>query len=305
MQSPGASERELFDACLDIAPGDRQAYLELHCPDSSLRERVLRLLRSNESTALLDTPLEETFHRHPSRIGVYDIVRPIGEGGMGIVYEALQTEPVRRRVALKIVRLGLDSRQVIARFEAERQALAVMDHPYIARVLDAGEDEAGRPFFVMELVQGRPLTEFCDANRLTLRQRLRLFVLICHAVQHAHQKGVVHRDLKPSNILVSSDGNTTIPRIIDFGIAKAVGQAHAGTTGLTLHGQTMGTPAYMSPEQAGLDGLDVDTRSDIFSLGVILYQVLAGVLPRDPDEIGLLRLPGRTDRCKHALPLCK
>ncbi|NWF85336.1 MAG: serine/threonine protein kinase, partial [Bryobacteraceae bacterium] len=208
---------------------------------------------------------------------------------MGIVYEALQTQPVRRHVALKIVRLGLDSRQVMARFEAERQALAAMDHPFIAKVLDAGEDDVGRPYFAMELVHGTPLTDFCDANRLTLRQRLSLFVLICQAVQHAHHKGVLHRDLKPSNILVSTEGKTTLPHIIDFGIAKAIGPADSDVTALTLHGQTVGTPAYMSPEQAGMDGLDVDTRSDIFSLGVILYQILAGVLPGDPADGGFHR----------------
>lgn len=289
MHSPNASERELFDVCIDLAPAERQSYLEQHCPDLSLRERVLRLLRAHEKPALLDTPLEETNHRHPARIGPYEIIRPIGEGGMGIVYEALQTQPVRRHVAVKIVRLGLDSRQVISRFEAERQALAAMDHPFIAKVLDAGEDDSGRPYFAMELVQGTPLTEFSDANRLTLRQRLSLFVLICQAVQHAHQKGVVHRDLKPSNILVSADGNSTLPRIIDFGIAKAVGPAQSDDTALTLHGQTVGTPVYMSPEQAGMDGLDIDTRSDIFSLGVILFQMLAGVLPRDPADGGVHR----------------
>lgn len=300
MQLPGASERELFDACLELLPVDREGFLEENCSDPERRERVMRLLRAHdEAGSPLDTPLDVPAESERTRIGPYEIIRPIGEGGMGMVYEAFQTEPVRRRVALKIIRLGLDSKQVSARFEAERQALAVMDHPYIARVLDAGEDATGRPYFVMELVEGRPLSQFCDEKRLTLRQRLVLFTLICQAVQHAHQKGVVHRDLKPSNILVASDGSACLPRVIDFGIAKALGPALLDTTALTMHGQTLGTPAYMSPEQAGLDGLDVDTRADIYSLGVILHQLLSGVLPEDPAELGLPRFLAALTNTRH------
>ncbi len=303
MKPHGASERELFDACLDLSPVERGEYLSRNCTDTAVRERVLRLLSAHENAApLLDTPLGVAADVGRARIGPYEILRPIGEGGMGVVYEALQTEPVRRKVALKIIRLGMDSQQVVARFEAERQALAVMDHPYIARVLDAGDDATGRPYFVMELVEGRPLVTFCDENRLTVRQRLALFILICQAVQHAHQKGVVHRDLKPSNILVASDGTSPLPRIIDFGIAKALGSSLQGETALTLHGQTVGTPAYMSPEQAGLDRLDVDTRADIYSLGVILFQLLSGTLPGDPAEIGLPRFLSELVNTRQGFP---
>ena len=215
---------------------------------------------------------------------------------MGIVYEAEQLEPVHRRVALKMVRAGMDTGEVLARFEAERQALAVMDHPGIARVLDAGAAEQGRPYFVMELVKGVELTEYCDANRLTIRERVTLLVAICRAVQHAHQKGVIHRDLKPSNILVTEQGGPQ-PKIIDFGVAKALSQRLTERTLVTAFGQSMGTPAYMSPEQAEASGLDVDTRADIYSLGVIAYELLVGRLPVDPEELGLpnfiLALTGR------------
>jgi serine/threonine protein kinase len=205
---------------------------------------------------------------------------------MGIVYEAEQTSPVRRRVALKMLREGLDSGDVLARFEAERQALAVMDHPNIAKVLDAGVSEAGRPYFVMELVKGVPLTEYCDAHRLGVRDRVKLFVDICRAIQHAHQKGVIHRDLKPSNILVTEEQGAR-PKVIDFGIAKAVSQRLTERTLVTAFGQSVGTPAYMSPEQAEASGLDVDTRTDIYSLGVMLYELLVGRLPVDPADMGL------------------
>jgi non-specific serine/threonine protein kinase/serine/threonine-protein kinase len=206
---------------------------------------------------------------------------------MGIVYDAEQTEPVRRRVALKIMKLGMDTREVVARFEAERQALAVMDHPNIARVLDAGATETGRPYFVMEHVRGIPINEYCYMNKLATRERLALFIAVCQAVQHAHQKGVIHRDLKPSNVLVAVQDNVPSPKIIDFGIAKAIGQRLTDKTLATAYGQAMGTPAYMSPEQAEMSGLDVDTRTDIYSLGVMLYELLVGRLPLDPAEIGV------------------
>jgi len=219
---------------------------------------------------LSDLPLDDL----PDLIGPYRLTGVLGEGGMGIVYDAEQTEPVRRRVALKIVKLGMDTRQVVARFMAERQALASLDHPFVARVLDAGQTVSGRPYFVMERVDGVPLLEYCDRNRLSVRQRVELVALVCQAVQHAHQKGVIHRDLKPSNVLVASSDGAPLPKIIDFGIAKAVGRDAPETiTEFTRADQALGTPAYMSPEQAGCGGQDVDTRTDVYSLGVILYEV--------------------------------
>jgi non-specific serine/threonine protein kinase/serine/threonine-protein kinase len=224
---------------------------------------------------------------HPERIGLFRILQVLGEGGMGIVYEAEQTQPVRRRVALKVMRLGMDTKEVVARFEAERQALAVMEHANIAKVFEAGVTQRGRPYFVMETVRGVPLNEYCDNRKLSTRERLELFVPVCQAVQHAHQKGVIHRDLKPSNVLVTEQEGTPVPKIIDFGIAKATGQRLTEKTVVTMHGQAMGTPAYMSPEQAEMSGLDVDTRTDIYSLGVMLYELLVGHLPIDPKELGL------------------
>ena len=220
------------------------------------------------------------------RIGHYKLLQQIGEGGCGVVYMAEQEEPVRRRVALKIIKLGMDTRQVIARFEAERQALAMMDHPNIAKVLDAGATETGRPYFVMELVRGIKITDFCDQQKLSTHQRLELFIQVCQAVQHAHQKGIIHRDLKPSNILVTEQDGKAVPKIIDFGIAKATtGAPLTDKTLFTAFEQFLGTPAYMSPEQAGLGGLDIDTRSDIYSLGVLLYELLTGKQPFDSAEL--------------------
>jgi len=219
------------------------------------------------------------------RIGRYKLLERIGEGGCGVVYVAEQTEPVRRRVALKVIKLGMDTKQVIARFEAERQALAMMDHPNIAKVLDAGATDTGRPFFVMELVRGVPITEYCDQNNLSTHQRLDLFIKVCQAIQHAHQKGIIHRDIKPSNILVTLHDGVPVPKVIDFGIAKATeGRLTDATVYTQLH-QFIGTPAYMSPEQAEMSGLDIDTRSDIYSLGVLLYELLAGSTPFDANEL--------------------
>ncbi len=215
------------------------------------------------------------------RIGRYKLLQQIGEGGCGVVYMAEQEEPVRRRVALKVIKLGMDTKSVIARFEAERQALALMDHPNIARVLDAGATDAGRPFFVMELVRGVKLTEYCDQNKVSTEDRLRLFVQVCQAIQHAHQKGIIHRDIKPSNILVTMHDGVPVPKVIDFGIAKATQGRLTDMTLFTAYEQFIGTPAYMSPEQAELSGLDVDTRSDIYALGVLLYELLTGVTPFD------------------------
>ena len=219
------------------------------------------------------------------RIGRYKILQKLGEGGCGVVYMAEQAEPVRRRVALKVIKLGMDTKQVIARFEAERQALALMDHPNIAKVLDAGATEKGRPYFVMELVKGIRITDYCDQNHLSAGERLGLFVQVCHAIQHAHQKGIIHRDVKPSNILVTLHDGVPVPKVIDFGIAKATDQALTEKTVFTAFGHFMGTPAYMSPEQAELSGLDIDTRSDIYALGVLLYELLTGKTPFDAKEL--------------------
>jgi serine/threonine protein kinase len=220
------------------------------------------------------------------RIGSFTILQRLGEGGCGVVFLAEQLQPIRRRVALKIIKLGMDTKAVIARFQQESQALALMDHPNIARVLDAGATDSGRPYFVMELVHGTRITDYCDQHRLNTTQRLDLFIQVCHAIQHAHQKGIIHRDIKPSNVLVSVHDGVPVPKVIDFGIAKATGEASLGTRTLsTALGLFVGTPAYMSPEQAELSGLDVDTRSDIYSLGVLLYELLTGATPFDQKEL--------------------
>jgi serine/threonine protein kinase/Tfp pilus assembly protein PilF len=215
----------------------------------------------------------------------YKLLEELGSGGMGVVYKAEQIKPVKRSVALKIIKLGMDTRQVVARFETERQALAVMDHPNIAKVFDGGATETGRPYFVMELIRGVPITEYCDKHKLTTRERLELFIQVCQAVQHAHQKGIIHRDLKPSNTLVLVQEDEPIPKIIDFGIAKATEHSLTEKTLFTEQGLLIGTPEYMSPEQAEMTGLDVDTRTDIYSLGVMLYELLVGVLPFDSKSL--------------------
>jgi len=218
-------------------------------------------------------------------IGRYKLLQRIGEGGFGSVWMAEQTEPVMRRVAVKIIKQGMDTKQVIARFEAERQALAMMDHPNIAKVLDAGATDTGRPYFVMELVKGKPVTKFCDEWKLDMEQRLLLFGEICSAINHAHQKGIIHRDIKPSNVLVTLHGDRPVPMVIDFGIAKATETKLTAKTLFTRFDQFIGTPAYMSPEQVGMSGLDIDTRSDIYSLGILLYELLAGIPPFDPKTL--------------------
>jgi serine/threonine protein kinase len=235
-----------------------------------------------KGTLVVSLPVTE---QPGDRLGHYKLLQQIGEGGCGVVYMAEQEEPVRRRVALKVIKLGMDTKSVIARFEAERQALAMMDHPNIAKVLDAGATDAGRPFFVMELVRGIKLTEYCDQNKLSTEERLKLFVLICQAIQHAHQKGIIHRDIKPSNILVTLHDGVPVPKVIDFGIAKAAQGRLTDQTLFTAFEQFIGTPAYMSPEQAEMSGLDVDTRSDIYALGVLLYELLTGKTPFDTQEL--------------------
>jgi len=237
-------------------------------------------------TSARDEPSSLITEKPGSRIGRYKLLQKIGEGGCGIVFMAEQEEPVKRRVALKVIKLGMDTKEVIARFEAERQALALMDHPHIARVFDGGATPVGRPYFVMELVRGKPITRFCDENCLPTRNRLDLFIQVCQAIQHAHQKGVIHRDIKPSNILVIDHDGTPVPKVIDFGIAKATaGQTLTDKTLFTAFEQFIGTPTYMSPEQAKLSGLDVDTRSDIYSLGVLLYELLTGRTPFDTKRL--------------------
>ena len=226
--------------------------------------------------ATLDHPITE---RPGTVIGPYKLLQQIGEGGMGVVFMAEQTEPIQRTVALKIIKPGMDTRQVIARFEAERQAVAMMDHPNIAKVLDAGTTDSGRPYFVMELVKGVPITKYCDEKHLPLRARLELFVQVCQAVQHAHQKGIIHRDIKPNNVLVAEYDNRAVPKVIDFGVAKATAQRLTERTMFTEFGQVLGTMEYMSPEQSKFNQLDIDTRSDIYSLGVLLYELLAGSTP--------------------------
>src|SRR5580658_8486385 len=213
--------------------------------------------------------------------GRYQIIRPLGEGGMGTVYLAEQREPIRRRVALKVVKLGMDTGQVLARFANERQALAMMDHPNIARILDAGATPKGRPYFVMEYIEGVPITQYCDRNRIAIGQRLEIFLAVCRAVQHAHQKGVIHRDLKPSNVLVMEQEGAPVPKVIDFGIAKATDRWAVENTLLTQFGQMVGTPEYASPEQAEVMTGDVDETSDVYSLGVLLYELLIGAVPFD------------------------
>jgi len=220
-----------------------------------------------------------------SQIGPYKLLSVLGEGGFGVVYIAEQQRPIRRRVALKIIKLGMDTKQVIARFDVERQSLALMDHPNIARVFDAGVTDTGRPYFVMELVKGLSITEHCDRQKLSIEDRLRLLIQVCEAVHHAHQKGIIHRDIKPSNILVTIHDDKAVPKIIDFGVAKAISQPLTERTLFTEQGQLIGTPEYMSPEQAGLGGQDIDTRTDIYSLGVLLYELLTGVQPFDPETL--------------------
>mgnify|MGYP000916168451 FL=1 len=293
------SVETVFAEAVEIGPAaERAAYLERACGgDDALRRQVESLLDAHlRAGEFLESPaaglptVTAAGALHPPEapgavIGPYKLLEEIGEGGMGVVYMAEQAHPIRRRVALKVIKPGMDSRQVLARFEAERQALALMDHHNIARVLDAGTTASGRPYFVMELVRGLPITDYCDRENLAIRDRLELFVLVCRAVQHAHQKGVIHRDLKPSNVLITVLDGVPVPKVIDFGIAKATGGGLTERTLFTGFHQLVGTPLYMSPEQADLSSADVDTRSDIYSLGVLLYELLTGCTPFDPETL--------------------
>jgi serine/threonine protein kinase/TPR repeat protein len=295
-------ELRVFSSVRQLPAKRRAAFLDEACAgDAILRQRVEELLRASESApAFMETPagnrLDPRTRLLPAsapvpaekpgdRIGRYELLEQIGEGGCGTVYKAKQEQPVRRDVALKILKLGMDTKSVIARFEAERQALALMNHPNIAKVLDAGTTDTGRPYFVMELVDGVKITDFCDERQLSTRERLELFIQVCHAVQHAHQKGIIHRDLKPSNILVTLTDGVPVPKVIDFGIAKATRGKLTDQTVFTALEQFLGTPAYMSPEQADARETDIDTRSDIYSLGVLLYELLTGRTPFDAKEL--------------------
>ena len=288
---------EIYHAALEKEAGmERSTYMDTACRgDAALRKQIEVLLKANEEAAdflenpgfgmdinLDESPLSE---KPGTIIGRYKLLEKIGEGGMAVVYMADQTEPIRRKVALKIIKLGMDTKSVIARFEAERQALAMMDHPNIAKVLDAGATETGRPYFVMELVTGVSITEYCDKNNLSTKERLALFIQVCNAVQHAHQKGIIHRDIKPTNVMVTRHEGRPFPKVIDFGIAKAINQKLTEKTLFTRYAHIIGTPAYMSPEQAELSDLDIDTRTDIYSLGILLYELLTGTTPFGEEEL--------------------
>ena len=298
MPSPQNREEALFQAAVQLTGAERATFLNGAClGDDVLRQRLKALLAAHDAPDNLapapavkatikldmaDAPDEAV----GQTLGHYKLLQKIGEGGCGAVYMADQEHPVRRRVALKVIKLGMDTKNVIARFEAERQALALMDHPNIAKVLDAGATDVGRPFFVMELVRGIKITDYCDQNNLNTSQRLGLFIQVCQAIQHAHQKGIIHSDIKPSNILVTMHDGVPVPKVIDFGIAKATtDQRLTDKTLFTAYEQFIGTPAYMSPEQAEMSGLDIDTRSDIYSLGVLLYELLTGRTPFDAKEL--------------------
>ena len=308
MSSQVPCEKAVYIEALEITDAEqRRQFLDKACgADKALREEVEKLLRLSKGASSFFDECSPALEAEPAdagkilsaveasvevevteskRIGPFKLLQKLGEGGGGVVYMAEQEQPIRRRVALKIIKLGMDTKNVIARFEAERQAVALMDHPNITRVLDAGATETGRPYFVMELVYGVKITDYCDQNRVSMQERLQLFIQVCNAVQHAHQKGIIHRDLKPSNIMVTMHDGVPVPKVIDFGIAKATEQRLTDKTLFTSYAQLMGTPAYMSPEQMELSGLNLDTRSDIYSLGVLLYELLTGRTPFDTTDL--------------------
>ena len=297
MTSHESEAERIFLEAVEHHPHDQQeSFVRQQCAGNTmLLQRVTILLRAHDkSNRMLDAggpvatlPFASAVEAPGTQIGPYKLLEQIGSGGMGAVYLAEQKEPVRRKVALKVIKLGMDTQQVVARFEAERQALAMMNHPNIARVLDAGATDAGRPYFVMELVKGAPITEFCDQQQLDMRERLKLFITVCQAVQHAHHKGLIHRDIKPGNVLVELHDIMPVAKVIDFGVAKAIGQSLTEKTLHTGFDQMVGTPLYMSPEQAGRSSIDVDTRSDIYSLGVLLYEILTGQTPFERDAFRL------------------
>ncbi|NQV36326.1 MAG: serine/threonine protein kinase, partial [Phycisphaeraceae bacterium] len=286
----------LIQALEKETPQERANFLmEVGADDPTLKAELESLLEAHEAAGdflaapapeLVGAPGSTPISEEPGTvIGRYKLLEKIGEGGMAVVYMAQQTRPLKRRVALKIIKLGMDTKEVIARFEVERQALAIMDHPNIAKVLDAGATDTGRPYFVMELVRGISITAYCDKNKLNTQDRLALFLPVCNAVHHAHQKGIIHRDLKPSNIMVTMHDGIPVPKVIDFGIAKATNQQLTEKTVFTQYAQMIGTPEYMSPEQAEMSGLDIDTRTDIYSLGIVLYELLTGTLPFDGETL--------------------
>jgi tetratricopeptide (TPR) repeat protein len=300
MSDPDPSRvQQIFAEAIELGPEHRERFLQTACAgNAALASEVQALLTAHAQAeddflaqpaavqvASDQTLADDIFETAGTRVGRYKLLEKIGEGGFGTVFLAEQSEPIRRRVALKVIKLGMDTRQVIARFEAERQALAILDHPNIAKVLDAGATTTGRPYFVMELVRGSPMTEYCDAHKLSPRQRLELFVQVCAAVQHAHTKGIIHRDLKPTNVLVTEQEDRPVPKVIDFGVAKATQARLTERTLFTELRQMVGTPAYMSPEQTNLDSADIDTRSDVYALGVLLYELLTGTTPIEDGEL--------------------
>ena len=307
------NEEQIFTEAMLIDDNlNRLAYLRSACDgNQALYDRVTALLQAkHESDSLLDRPIDltetnlnqESSHKIERQIENYKLLHLLGEGGMGSVYLAEQLEPVKRRVAIKIIKQGLNHKQFIARFEAEQQALAMMDHPNIAKVLDAGNTQSGQIFFVMELVKGTPITKFCSENQLNTEDRLKLFLHVCMAIRHAHQKGIIHRDLKPSNVLVAMYDDRPVPKVIDFGVAKATHQPLTKNTLCTIPGQIVGTWEYMSPEQAILNQLDVDTRTDVYSLGVILYELLTGYTPLDLKSLRPEQLEERLRRIREYEP---